>query len=212
MLSLYLSQPSWLHRIPAGTKLLSLVFASVLLLPAEQFWILGLAVLTAIAAFLSLRRPGRRRLWALSKALGPMLVLLGLFQVVALVISHGWQTGLFIGLEAAGTTLLRLLALILLADLVTLSTPTQDLVAALGPVLKPLRLLGLSEQRLGLAIGIMLRWVSLLQANWSETRTAFAARGCSRPRMRITGPVMQRSAHTAQSLSESLAARRLGIK
>lgn len=212
MLSLYLSQPSWLHRIPAGTKLLSLVFASVLLLPAEQFWILGLAVLTALAAFLSLRRPGRRRLWALFKALGPMLVFLGLFQVVALVVSHGWQTGLSIGLEAAGTTLLRLLALILLADLVTLSTPTQDLVAALGPVLKPLRLLGLSEQRLGLAIGIMLRWVSLLQANWSETRTAFAARGCSRPRMRITGPVMQRSALTAQSLSESLAARRLGIK
>jgi biotin transport system permease protein len=208
MLSLYLAQPSWLHRVPAGAKLLALLLASLLLLPAKDLWVLGMAVLVALACFLSLRRAGRQRLGHLITSLGPMLIVLGVFQVLAMAVTHGWELGFSLGLQAAGTTLARLLALILLADLVTLSTPTQDLVAALQPILRPLRIFGLSDQRLSLSIGIMLRWVSLLQAEWSRTRTAFAARGCARPRMRITGPLMHRSAQTAQQMSEALAARR----
>lgn len=171
-----------------------------------------MAVLTAMACFLSLRRAGRQRLAHLMTSLGPMLLALGLFQVLAMAVTHGWGPGFSWGLQAAGTTLARLLALILLADLVTLSTPTQDLVAALRPVLRPLRIFGLSDQRLSLSIGIMLRWVSLLQTEWTRTRTAFATRGCDRPRMRITGPLMHRSAQTAQQMSEALAARRAAAR
>jgi biotin transport system permease protein len=208
MLSLYLAQPSWLHRIAAGAKLLVLLLASLLLLPTKDFWVLSMAVLIAVACFLSLRRAGRQRLVHLITSLGPMLLALGLFQVLAMAVTHGWELGLSLGLQAAGTTLARLLALILLADLVTLSTPTQDLVAALQPILRPLRIFGLSDQKLSLSIGIMLRWVSLLQTEWTRTRTAFAARGCDRPRMHITGPLMHRAGQTAQQMSEALAARR----
>jgi hypothetical protein len=41
MLSLYLGQVTWLHRIPAGWKLLALALASVLLLPVTHLWVLA---------------------------------------------------------------------------------------------------------------------------------------------------------------------------
>jgi biotin transport system permease protein len=207
MLSLYLSQRSWLHAIPANAKLLVLLAASVLLLPAQNLWILGSSCIGVGSVYLSLGRPGRDRLAGLGRTLGPMLLFLGLFQWLALIVSQGWEVGNVTGLVAASTSLSRLVVLILLADLVTLSTPTQELISALRPVLAPLRLIGLSPQRLSLAMALMLRWVNLLQKDWSSARTAFAARGCYRPKMKITGPVMHRAAQTAQNLSEALAAR-----
>ena len=212
MLSLYLSHPTWLHRLPASSKLIALVIASVVLLPMQHLGVLTASACMALAAYLSLGRPGLRRLGQLGKTLGPMVLILAALQWVSFVISLGMDQGSLLGLQAAAVTVGRLLTLVLLADLVTLSTPTQDLLQALSPVLTPFRRLGLPTEKIRLAIGLMLRWVSLLQTQWENTKTAFVARGCPRPKTRLIAPVMAGAGRTAQQMAEALAARQVASR
>ena len=212
MLSLYLSHPSWLHRLPASSKLIALVIASVLLLPMQHLGLLTASACMALGAYLSLGRPGLRRLGQLGKTLGPMVLILAALQWISIVISLGMDRGSLLGLQAAAVTVGRLLTLVLLADLVTLSTPTQDLLQALSPVLSPFRRLGLPSEKIRLAIGLMLRWVSLLQTQWENTKTAFVARGCPRPQTRLIAPVVAGAGRTAQQLAEALAARQVASR
>lgn len=209
MLSLYLSHPTWLHRLPASSKLIALVIASAVLLPMQHLGVLTASACMALAAYLSLGRPGLRRLGQLGKTLGPMILILAALQWISIAISLGIDQGSLLGLQAAAVTVGRLLTLVLLADLVTLSTPTQDLLQALSPVLAPFRRLGLPTEKIRLAIGLMLRWVSLLQTQWENTKTAFVARGCPRPKTRLIAPVMAGAGRTAQQLAEALAARQV---
>lgn len=212
MLSLYLSHPTWLHRLPASAKLIALVVASVLLLPLHHLGLLTASAALALVAYVSLGRPGLRRLSHLGTTLGPMILVLAALQWISIVMSLGVERGSLSGLQAAAVTVGRLLTLVLLADLVTLSTPTQDLLQALSPVLKPFRSLGLPTEKIRLAIGLMLRWVSLLQTQWTNTKTAFVARGCDRPRTRLIAPVMAGAGRTAQQLAEALAARQVASR
>ncbi len=212
MLSLYLSHPTWLHRLPASSKLIALVIASVVLLPMQHLGLLTASACIALAAYASLGRPGLRRLRQLGTTLGPMILVLAALQWISFVINLGIDRGSLSGLEAAAVTVGRLLTLVLLADLVTLSTPTQDLLQALSPVLTPFRRLGLPTEKIRLAIGLMLRWVSLLQAQWTNTKTAFVARGCPRPKTRLIAPVMAGAGRTAQQLAEALAARQVASR
>jgi biotin transport system permease protein len=207
MLSLYLSQPSWLHRIPAGYKLVMLAGASVMLLPITRLDLLGATLGLGMIGHLSLGPPGRRRLLGLLKGLLPMLFFLGLAQWLAMVLSLGWQAGSWLGLEQAFVTLLRILSLVVLADLVTLSSTTQELLHALRYVLRPLRWLGVSSSALSLAMALVFRWVSLLQAEWLTIREGFLCRGCKRPRLKSAMPLMKRSQLLAQTMGDALAAR-----
>ena len=207
MLSLYLSQSSWLHRIPAGFKLVMLAGASVMLLPVTRLDLLGATLGLGMIGHLSLGPPGRRRLLGLLKGLLPMLFFLGLAQWLAIVLSLGWQTGSWLGLEQAFVTLLRILSLVVLADLVTLSSTTQELLHALRYVLRPLRWLGVSSSALSLAMALVFRWVSLLHAEWQTIREGFLCRGCKRPRLKSAMPLMKRSQLLAQTMGDALAAR-----
>ncbi len=209
MLSLYLSQPrpSWLHRIAAGYKLLALAVASVLLLPITQAWPLALALGLGVLGHLSLGFAGRRRLLALLKGLLPMLFFLGLAQWFALIISLGWPAGIAPGLEQALLTLLRILSLVVLADLVTLSSTTQELLRALRFFLKPLQWVGISVTTLSLAMALVFRWVGLLNAEWQTIREGFICRGCRRPRLKSATPLLRRSQLLSQTMGDALAAR-----
>ena len=212
MLSLYLSQTSWLHRLPAGLKLFALVFASVLLLPTTHLGMLATGLGLSLLAYLSLGAAGRRRLVSVAKTLGPMVAVLAAMQWLSLILTLGYAQGGVEGLRAATVTVGRLATLILLADLVTLSTPTQALLRAIDPVLRPLQAIGLPAKKIQLAIGLMLRWVSLIQAQWSGTRMAFQARGCLRPRTRLIGPVITGASRSGHRLADALAARQASTR
>ena len=207
MLSLYLSQPSWLHRIPASNKLAMLAGASVMLLPVTRLDLLGATLGLGMIGHLSLGPPGRRRLQSLLKGLLPMLFFLALAQWVALIVSQGWPAGIAPGLDQALLTLLRILSLVVLADLVTLSSTTQELLRALRYFLKPLQCLGISVTTLSLAMALVFRWVGLLNAEWQTIREGFICRGCRRPRLKSVTPLLRRSQRLSQTMGDALAAR-----
>ena len=58
MISLYISQKTWLHRVPAGAKLLALAMFSILVLPIGNVLFLALGDCLVTLVYLSMGWPG----------------------------------------------------------------------------------------------------------------------------------------------------------
>jgi biotin transport system permease protein len=207
MLSLYLGQVTWLHRMPAGWKLLALALASVLLLPVTHLWVLAGSTLLATLGHISLGSLGRRRLLTLCRTLLPMLVFLAIAQWLSFVLTLGFEQGNRQGLEQALTTFFRILVMVTLADLITLSSTSQELIHALRFLFTPLRGLGVSSEKLSLAMALVFRWVSLLKIEWESIRASFKARGCKNPKLRSTTPLLRRAQRMTVTMTDALRAR-----
>ncbi|MET0169844.1 MAG: energy-coupling factor transporter transmembrane protein EcfT, partial [Aliihoeflea sp.] len=129
MIAIYKPGSSFVHRLPAGAKIIGLAMAGTALffvanIPALVACLLVVLVLFPLAG-LSFR-----------DALGtlrPLVVIL-----VILVLAHLWLNGWQV---AAGSGL-RLATLVLLAGIVTLTTPASAMMAAIETGLSPLAWLG----------------------------------------------------------------------
>ena len=205
MLSLYISYPTWLHRIHAGLKLSALAAASVLLLPADDIGLLGASCLTFTAGFASLGPPGRRRLWGLVKTAGLLALLIGAFQFAFLFSELGPVDAGRVALVSA----LRLLSLILLADLVSVTTPTAAMLNAIRRLLSPLEKMGLSVQRLAVGIGLMIRMAGLLRERLALVSQAIQARTRRGAGVKAVAPLIRQLGPLNQQLAEALYARQL---
>ncbi|WP_417585529.1 energy-coupling factor transporter transmembrane component T family protein [Nitrincola sp.] len=194
MISLYLAQKSWLHRLPAGVKLLSLAAISLLLYPVEQPAILlGLLAVTLLA-YVSLGSAALHQLLALK-------VLLPLFSLIFLL--QWWS----IGLTAAAVLVMRMLTLILLANLITLTTRMDDMMDAVMPLFSPLRLLGIDTRRIAFAVTLLIRFIPVLMAVVSHLLDAWKARGGGRKLWRLAIPLTIQSIRLSDNVAEALAAR-----
>jgi biotin transport system permease protein len=75
---------------------------------------------------------------------------------------------------------------------------------------RPLRWVGLSPERFGLAVSVMLRSVPYLAGAFGDVRDAARARGLERNPMAHLTPVVVRAVGYAQATGDALAARGLG--
>ncbi len=173
MISGYLPGRSPLHRLPAGWKLAGLAGLSVLLLPAQSPLLLGAGLAAVLCAYAALGRPASRG----SACCGPLLPILALMLVLQLWAQDWSPAGLVSGL----VIVMRILLMVMLADLVTLSTPLQDMMDVLEWLASPLRRLGLEPRRLALAVALVLRFVPVLLASWQARTEAWRARSPRRP-------------------------------
>ncbi len=205
MLSLYLSQNTWLHRVPAGWKLASLAMASAALLPSQSATVLVVATVLGIAGFLSLGGPGRRRLANLLRTAGLLAAFIGLFQFVVAMGELGPREALL----AAMISALRLLSLVLLADLMSVTTPLGKMLNVMKTLLGPLKALGVKTERLALVVGLVVRSASLLSHYFQTIRDAYRARVGKSAGIRIVAPLIRQTAHANQAIADSLASRRL---
>ena len=78
--------------------------------------------------------------------------------------------------------------LVLLAALVTLTTRTTDLVDALVAACRPLRLLGVDPERVGLMLALGIRCVPVVVGLAEDVRDAQRARGLTRARAPSPSP------------------------
>lgn len=194
MISGYLSQETWLHRVPAGAKLLALAGATMLVFPVQDWRLLVLGLLAVLVLFASAGTAALRRI-AVLKAFLPLLAI-----VLAL---HG-LTGDWI---AGANTILRLLMMILLADLVSMTTTMQQMMNALMPLLRLLRPLGVHPDKVALAVSLVIRFVPVLGANWQARAEAWRARTGRRPSWRLVGPFLVETLRMADQVAEALDAR-----
>ena len=186
-----------LHRMPAGAKLLGLVVASlvVTVLGGWQSSVVALAV--ALVLVLVSRMPGR----VVARSLRGLLLV-----VVLLGGWLAWQSGW----QRAVGTVGDLLALVILATVVTTTTPVDAMLDTITRALSPLRPLGVRPERIALAFSLVLRTIPLTIALADETRDAARARGLERDlRARLT-PFAIRVVADAQATGEALHARGIG--
>lgn len=189
-----LAPKTWLHRVPAGFKLAGLALVSLLLLPIDDWRILAGVLAIVLAIYAGFGRAGFARL-ALLRPLIPLLVIVGGVQAL----SGGWHAGAVISL--------RLLAMLLLADLVSMTTTMSALMDVLAPFFNLLRPLGVNPRKMALAVALVLRFVPVLLTRWRAREEAWKARTHRRVPVRLVAVFLADILQLADRVAESLDAR-----
>lgn len=188
---------TWLHRLPAGAKLLALLVTAVVVtavrgpLSAVGFVVLATALVAWSGA------PLRRTLRSLR---GFALV------AVALTAYQAWTRGWAPAVETVGD----LLGMILLATVLTTTTAVDDLIDVITWALGPLRRLGVDPARVGLAFSLMIRALPTTLEIALQTRDAARARGLGRSPRALLVPMVVRVVANARATGDALHARGLG--
>ena len=195
MISLYISGDSWMHRQPAGAKLLAVLALSITVLAAQSLIWLLLLLVGAAGAYNSLGPKGRQRLFA-SRILLPLILGLGFAQ------------GFIVGWEAALRATLKIFVMIMAADLVTATTPTQAILNCVERLITPLcRYIGRDPRKISLAVALMIRFIPVLVSQWQAQREAWFARSNRKPSLRLLTPFVAQALSRTDQIAESLQAR-----
>ncbi|UFS99797.1 energy-coupling factor transporter transmembrane component T family protein [Nocardia huaxiensis] len=195
MLSLYHDARTPVHTVPAGAKLLVLAITGTALFFVPS--ILWLAV--ALAVVLGLYALGKIPWRTTTRQV------LGLTPFLALIIGAQW---VFTGGESAVLVGERILTLVLLANLVTLTTRTTAMIDTIERALGPLRPLGVRPERVGLLVAMTIRFIPVIREQAELVRDAQRARGIERSTVFLI-PLLIRTLRMADGVGEALDARGL---
>ena len=197
LVGIYVPGDTVAHRLWPGAKLLALTAFSLTVvltrsMPAA-FVFLAVAVAAALVARVPLRAVGR----ATRAVLG-----------IAIVVS-GFQWWWY-GRDKAVETFVDLVALALMAVVVSTTTPVNAMLDTFVRALRPFRRIGVSPERVALTIGLAIQSLPGTVALALETRDAARARGLGRhPRAYFT-PFVIRVVARAHETGDALNARGLG--
>ncbi|MDR7522160.1 MAG: energy-coupling factor transporter transmembrane component T [Armatimonadota bacterium] len=193
----YLPRPSPLHRLDPRTKILAATWLVVLLFVVPSFSGQGLFALGLLALLVA----GQIPLGYALRGLRPIVILVGLTVVLNIffagggpdggrVLFHlgplvaterGLLTGLFLGV--------RLVLLVAVTSLLTLTTSPIEFTDGLERLLRPLRRIGVPAHELAMMMTIALRFVPTLLDETEKIMKAQMARGADFGR----GHVLQRA-------------------
>ena len=191
-LGVYIPGDTWLHRMGAALKfaLLVVFIIAVTALPTQP-WHSFAALVFVLVLYVWARIPARVA-WRQLVPLLPVLLFLSVFMV--------WQNGV----QSALTLLTGLLATIAAANLLTLTTPVEELLAALDRALAPF---GRTGELISLTIALTIRLIPLTLATANEVLEARKARGVGFSITAFGIPLVVRSVRRAKMMGEALMAR-----
>lgn len=196
MIQMYRPGTSIVHRMPAAAKLA--IFAALAIGVSaypHDVWSTGVTVIGVGALFLLARLPLRvlgAEVWRL--------------RWLALVL--GAALWIFVSPLAAWISTSRVISLVLLASLLTITTRMGDLLSVLHRMLLPLRRLGIDADAVSMAISLTITMIPVVASFAHEVRDAQRARGV---RLGIRGvvPLLVRTLRHADDVGDALAARGL---
>lgn len=196
MKTLYRPGSSVLHRLPAGAKLTGLaVCALVLSLHPRDVVSIAVALGGVATLYAVARMPVRvfaAQLWQLRWMI---LVLGGLLLVFASPQEALVNTG-------------RVVTLVLLAGLLTLTTTMGDLLGVLHRMLRPLRRLGVDADAVAMTVSLTITMIPVVAGFAARVREAQQARGV-RLGIRSAVPLFVLALRHADDVGDALAARGL---
>jgi biotin transport system permease protein len=194
LLGIHQPGDTWLHRRPAGAKVLGLLVASIVVVVADGPRTVAGELVLALAAVASARMAWRLLLRTLRR-LAVVVALLAAY----LLLQQGWVRAV----ESVGD----LVTLVLLATVLTATTPVDEMLDTITRSLRPLRRLGVNPDSVALAFSLMIRSIPTTIQIAEETRDAAVARGLEHdPRARLTPVVLRVVAH-ARATGDALHAR-----
>ena len=195
MLSLTSPVETPYHRIPTPLKFAALALATLGLFLAPQLWVQALAM-AGVGALYAVG--GRHFLSEGWRNLRPLLWL-----VLVLAAWHGitgaWAEGALI--------VLRMVTLVALATLVTMTTRLDDVIGLVTRLTRPLRALGLKSGAVELAVALVIRFTPVLKDKADALREAWRARSARRPGWKLLGPLLLAAVDDADHVAEALRAR-----
>ncbi|MTH98828.1 energy-coupling factor transporter transmembrane protein EcfT [Roseibium sp. RKSG952] len=194
MISVYLQRETWAHRLPARLKLVTLAVVSVFLFPQESPLLLGGSVAATLGLYGSLGRDGLRQILLLKPLLFFFAIILGLHGL-----SGTWEAGFVV--------LMRLAAMVLLANFVSVTTRMDDMMDAVQPLFRPLSWFGGSPRTPALAVALVLRFAPVLMSVYASLADSFRARGGRRGHWRLIAPFALQSLRMSENVAEALTAR-----
>jgi biotin transport system permease protein len=195
VIALYRSGTSVVHRMPVSAKLLVLVgVALAVTLFAGNVWILAGASVLVVAGYL---------------ATG-----FGVLEVLKQIVAVRWLIAvtlitqvIFLPFTTALTNTGRVVAVVLLATLITLTSRTSELLSSIERAIHPLRHLGVSPARISLVLTLAIATVPVITGFATSIREAQRARGVRFSLRAFVVPLLIMSLKHADELSDSLTAR-----
>lgn len=183
---------SLLHRMPAVAKLIVLAVVVTVVAFLRSPEALGIALGLTVVLYLVAGIPPRLAL----RAVGPIFWVL----LIAVPI-NGW----LVGWDSALLMALRLVTVVALAGLFTLTTTVSAVLSAVELLLRPVP--RVDADRVGLLLALTIRAIPLLSEIVASVFEARRARGVDRSLRAIAVPVIVRSLQSADELGDALIAR-----
>ena len=181
LLGRYIQMDSWVHRLDPRTKLLA-SFYFILMIFLANSW-LGYGIM-AVFTFIAIRLTGLSLKFFLN-GVKPLIWLI-LFTVAFQVLftSGGtvyWQWGILAissaGLQSGAFIFFRLVLIIMMSTILTLTTAPLELTDGIEHLLRPLAKFGFPAHELGLMLAIALRYVPTLMDEAQKIMNAQRSRG-----------------------------------
>ncbi|MHC5796294.1 energy-coupling factor transporter transmembrane component T family protein [Lacisediminihabitans sp. FW035] len=195
MIVLYIPGSSILHRAPAGAKIL--VFAMLALaiaLTARNLWALPAAGCLAVALYLS-------------AGFGIRVILQQVYAARWIVVVMLVTQAIFLPVAVAATNTGRVLVVIVLAALITLTTRIPALLDATERALAPLRRFGVNPAAVGLLLALTITAIPVIGGFAADIREARRARGVPVRPQTFVVPLLVMSLKHSDDLADALAAR-----
>jgi ABC-type cobalt transport system, permease component CbiQ and related transporters len=195
MKSLYVEGDSRLHRLSPRIKLILLVTVSLALFLTRSPIVLGGAALAGILIYASLRM-GWRQSWL---RLRPILLTIAVVALATLILNTA---------EEGMVVLLRLTTLMLVAAAVTATTPVGSFIEEISSAARPLERIGLVRaDDIGLAVGLVIRFVPEVVSRYDILRQAHRARGLKLRPMTVIVPLTIQTLKSADEIAAAIDAR-----
>ena len=171
MQTLHVDASTWMHRIAPRLKLGALATLGILLFLTDNLALLGLAVAIGALLYFNTGLPVGEAL----KRLRPVVLTIVVVALFSLI---------FNPIHVAVVTVLRLTALVLFAAVVTATTSIAAFIDEITALAAPLEKVGLLRAAdIGLAVGLVVRFVPEILDRYRAIREAHEARGI---KIRIT--------------------------
>lgn len=194
MLPLYIHRGTRIHRLPAGVKILLSLAGGFALVAVNDIALLTGLIGVIILLYVAARLP----LGAVFAALRPVLVICGFIFALQLAVS---------GLPQAAAAALRIIALVLLTSLVTLTTRLSDMLDTLTFAARGLAPLGIDPPKIALAVGLTIRFIPMLLHDVQEVQNARKTRGGKGFSIFAAGPLIIKILRMTDALGNAIAAR-----
>ncbi|CAD7056682.1 energy-coupling factor transporter transmembrane protein EcfT [Pseudorhizobium halotolerans] len=195
MNSLYIQGRSLLHQLSAGPKLILVLVVSLAVFLTRSPLILGASALAGFVLYAS-TGIGVRAGWI---RLRPILLTI---VVVALA------TVLLGSVEEGMVALLRLTTLMLVAAAVTATTPVGAFIDVVSRAARPLERLGfVRADDIGLAVGLVIRFVPEVLSRYDLLKQAHRARGLKLRPTTVLAPLTIQTLKAADEIAAAIDAR-----
>ena len=195
MLALHSPHKTVFHRWPTELKLALLLGMTTFLFVIDSLLILSTLTFLPFAAAASQGRLFFKYMLKLLWPLWPFVAIILLWH------SFTWQ------LEAGLRILLRMIAAVGFANLVTITTPMDKILKVILASLSPLRRFGLRPERIAFAIGLFVRFTPVLIEKSTILAQAYRARTSKYGNWRIILPLAIIAMDDADHLAEAIRAR-----